>query len=461
MTFVRTAFAAMTAAVLLLPACSSKQKSRTPKNDNKTDTVLQALQSDKDTLQLQNLPGELSTYALQKFIIPEATTKIIIGKKGLKVTVNPSMLEKADGTAVDGPVEVRLAELANSTDLFKANAATISNGRLLVSGGSYFIEMFCNGKLLQVRKGKYVAVDFPVLSNNEMELFYGSRDASGNMNWITAGKPLAVENNIAETEILFTDSNRYSALDFKPGFMYDTNGNAKIYPALDEKVYYYENKLTIKELVDTINKHSFKIFIDTVYMWPKRISNIPAGARIDSNFLYRVYGPPKQFIIKRCKDAVEDEARKEKAKLAIQQAQENWRPKTLAGQLQKYYATVNITSLGWLNCDRFYQGPQNCDVEVELPVTLNNNSLHYFLVCKEFMGLINGSAKPDTARKYWLLKSLPNNQNITLVGFVKANNKMYQCKQDFTVKPNIIIKPVFEEISVDELRKQFGNNIRI
>lgn len=464
MTPVHAVFAAMLASALLLPACSSKQKSSSSQKNSKTDTVLQVLQSGEDTLQLQTLSGEFINYAVQKFFVPKATTKIVTGKKGLKVTVNPSALEKADGAAVDGAVEVRLVELTNSAELFNANAATLSNGRLLVSGGSYFVEMFCNGESLRVKKGKSISVDFPVLSSNEMELFYGSRDVNGNMNWISAGQLLNQISNpwdVSDEEILFTDSNRYSVADYKPSFMYDTIGNAKIYATLNEKVYYYENKLTIKQLVDTINRNSFKIFLDTVYMWPKRPANIPADARIDSNFLYRVYGPPKQFIIKRCKEAVEEEARKEKAKLALQQAQENWRSKTLAGQLQKYYATVNITSLGWLNCDRFYLGPQNSDVEVELPITFNNSRLHYFLVCKEFMGLINGSVKPDSVQQYRRLKYLPNNQNITLIGFVKSNDKIYQCKKDFTVKPNTSIKPVFEEISVDELKKQFGNNIRI
>ncbi len=461
MPIVRTAFAAL-AAVLLSSACNSKQKINSAQNIRAADTASEIFQLPDDTLNLQKLSGDFVTYSVQRFIVPKSKTKIVTGKKGLKVTVSYDVLEKADGTTVDGPIEVRMVELTNSNDLFKANAVTVSNGRLLVSGGSYFLEMFCNGKKLQVKKGKRLNVDFPVLNDSEMELFYGERDTSGNMNWLTAGSPLIQQkgNEATTTEAMFTDSNRNSFTDFAPAFMYDTNGNAKIYPSTKAQVYFYDTKVTIAQLVDTVNKHSAKIFIDTVYMWPKRPANIPAGARIDSNYLYMVYGPPKQFIIKRCKDAEEEKRRKEEIKIAVEQAKANWQPQTLAGQIMKYYNTTAITTLGWLNCDRFYKGPQNSDVELELPITLNKYPLHYFLLFKEFSGLVNGTIQNNNQQQY-TLQNLPNDQSVTLLAFIKAEGKIYQCRKDFTVAGNAVIKTVFEEISVAELRKIFGNNVRI
>lgn len=453
----RSAFAALAAAVLLFSCHSKKHFNNTVSANVATDTAAVAILP-ADTMELQQLTGEYTRYAVQKFVIAAGKKVTVTGSKGLKVTVNPAVLEKMDGSATDGPVELRMVELTNSSDMFKANAATVSNGRLLVSGGSYLVEMFCNGLQLRVKKGCAVQVDFPVLRDGEMELFYGQRDDAGNMNWQRAGVPL--EKEYEPVEVMFTDSNRYSTADFMPVFMYDTNGNARIYKSTSEQVYYYDKKITIAQLVDTVNRYSSKIFIDTVNMWPKAPVNIPAGARIDSNFLYRVYGPPKQFIIKRCKDVAEEAAKKEKARLALQEARDNWQPKTLAGQLKKYYATANIVSLGWLNCDRFYSSPQNSDVEVELPYTFNAEPVHYFLIFNSFTGLINGSARIDSLQ-HFRLANLPNNQQVTLVAFIKSGGKIFQCRKDFTVAKNTIVKTSFEEISAAELKKIFGSNVRI
>jgi hypothetical protein len=457
MTFMRTAFAALIVAACLF-ACHSKQQHTVNFSDHMPPDVM-ALAN--DSFEIKQLNEAFLNYTLQKFTVEKNKITVVTGKKGLKVTVNPSVLEKMDGTSFDGPVEVRMAELTNSSDLFKANAATLSNGKLLVSGGSYFIEIYSDGKPLRIKKGKHMQVDFPLLNDDEMELFYGQRNEDGNMNWQSAGKslvPSADENMVSQA--MFTDSNRYTTTDVMPSFMYDTNGNAKIYASTKEQVYYYDTKLTIANLVDTINKHSSKIFLDTVYMWPKAPANMPEGARVDSGFLYRVYGPAKQFIIKRFKDADAELAQKEKQKKKIEQSRENWQPKTLAGQLQRYYTSSSISSLGWLNCDRFYKGPQNSDVEVELPITLNKCTLHYFLIFNEFSGLLNGSVKTDSVQ-HIRLNNLPNNQAVILIAFVKTNNKIYQCKKEFTVSPDIRVQPLFEEVSAGQLKKIFGNNVRI
>ena len=80
--------------------------------------------------------------------------------------------------------------MTTSNDLFKSNAATVSNGRLLASGGSYFIGMENNGQKIRLKKGHSLPVDFPVFAKEEMELFYGERDSAGSMNWVKAGNKL-------------------------------------------------------------------------------------------------------------------------------------------------------------------------------------------------------------------------------------------------------------------------------
>ena len=211
--------------------------------------------------------------ASQHFSIPGARSSVVRGRNGLELTIDPSKLEKEDGSPIDGKIALSLVELINSKDLFKANAATISDGRLLVSGGSYFIGMECRGQKLRLKKGATLEVHFPLLKKNEMELFYGERDSTLNMNWKSAGILLQEEkivpvNGMAES-ISFMD-NSLLTLDNPP---LDLNDNTALntYKTLNDEVYYYNRKLRLSQLVDTINKHGKRVFIDTIYNWPKNL----------------------------------------------------------------------------------------------------------------------------------------------------------------------------------------------
>src|SRR5262249_9245855 len=109
---------------------------------------------------------------------------------GLTITVDPGSLEREDGTPLQGDIDISVIELTNVNDLFKSNAATISNGKLLVSGGSYFIGMKNGNSKIKIKKGKSIETEFPFLKKDDMELFYGERDTKGNMNWKEAGTKL-------------------------------------------------------------------------------------------------------------------------------------------------------------------------------------------------------------------------------------------------------------------------------
>ena len=420
------------------------------------DTV--QLQPD-ESISLSDYSNVFTTNITQVFTASQNKISAITAKKGLKIIVNPLVLEKEDGSAIDGKIKVSIIELTNSEELFKSNAATVSNGRLLASGGSYFIGMTCNGQKLRIKKNKNLQVQFPVLKENEMQLFYGQRDSAENMNWVDAG--INLQQLQEEESIQFTDSNQNLVNDNIPAYAFtDESGNAKIYPSLNEKVYYYETMMTIKTLVDTINKHSTKIYIDTVYMWPKQIAKLLPGQRVDTNFLYKVYGPPKQFILKTCLALQQENERKAIEKIKQKQAIEDWQPQTLAGQIQKYYNPSAITNLGWINCDRFYQYSKPAEVELDLPITFNKGSIQYFVIFKSFNGLINGKLTVNKKTNVSLY-NLPPDEPVTLVVFTKNNGQLFYSKEEFVTQKNKSLKLDFKNISATEMSKIFGKNVRI
>ncbi len=437
---------------LLLFSCKSR-------NANTNAVSSQQLVSNYDTLIVS--PGDaINTVSLtkdftesitQSFNVSAKNVSVVTGKKGLKIIVDPSKLEKEDGSAVDGKVAVKMIELTNSMDMFRANAATVSDGRLLASGGSYFIDMQCNGQKLILKKGMAMQVNFPLLEDDEMKLFYGERNEENEMNWKEAGVSLVKQYEA----ISFSDSNRFETnyipgeLDeFKPGHIYRT---------LDEQVYYYEKKMTLRELVDTINKNSAKVYLQTISFWPK---NIPTTGYIDTNYLIANYGPRKQYILRNCKDLKHEEAELERKRKAREEAIKNWQPKSLASRLQKYYAPADIMNLGWINCDRFYQIKEQTDVELDLPITLNDSGVEYFIIYKSFMGLMNDHINVDNESKL-ILSKLPVGATVTLIAFAKSKGEIYEMKKDFVIEKNKKIIPEIRTISPEEMKDIFAGNVKI
>jgi hypothetical protein len=442
---------------VLLFSCNTKGVKSNAGNSIALISDTAVLQADEDFSPAQ-YSNQFIGNSMQMFTAAANKISLITAKKGLKVTLDPAILEKEDGSVIDNKITVSIVEFTTSEELFKANAATISNGQLLSSGGSYFIDMKSDGQQLRIKKGKSLQVQFPVISEKEMQLFYGERDSNLNMNWLDAG--IHLQQKIINNDIEFTDSNRYNNDDRLPSFAFTEDGKLKVYKTLTDKIYYYDKMVTIKKLVDTINRFRPKIFIDTIYMWPKQIAQLLPGQRIDSGFLYANYGPPKQFILKSCKELQEETESKANAKLLREEAINKWQPKSLAGQIQKYYAPSAIRNLGWINCDRFYQYQQKTDVELDLPITFNKGNINYFLIFKSFNGMLNGKVGIDTAKQI-SLNDLPVNQAVTLIAFTKSNGLLYQCKEDFIVQKNKSVKLNFKDISAEEMSKIFGKNVRI
>ncbi len=110
----------------------------------------------------------------------------ITGKNGTIVQIDPADLETETGQTVGGNIETELKEISDQQQLLRANAQTISNGQLLVSGGAMFINVTSDGQKLKLKKGKTYSVAFPKSTEDKMKLYYGQRDSSNSMNWQSA-----------------------------------------------------------------------------------------------------------------------------------------------------------------------------------------------------------------------------------------------------------------------------------
>ncbi len=405
--------------------------------------------------ELNQLVKEYEKSMTQVFTVQTGKPTVIRGKNGLELTVNPTSLLKEDGAPVDGPITVKLIELTNTGDLYRCNATTVSNGELLVSGGSYFIGMECNGQSLKIKSGAGLSAKFPKIKNGDMELFYGNRDATGTMNW-----------NRAEQNLSFFDMVKYGS--YNPPYPFTGEKKFKsryvMYESLSKKIFFEDHLMSIRRMVELLNKRGIDKHIDTVKL-PVVVANPFPNAK--EKFIYDTL--LRYRVLTACEAAAEKDTMEKEALLEKQhlEANELYRAEysrmnafnSVPGQLQQYYAPESITSLGWINCDRFYNNPQNTDLPVELPYTFSNPQIQYFIIYKSFNGLMSGRLKMNNKGEY-VLDRLPQGESVRLVAFAINNGAYYEYTEDFVISAGKKIKPAFRLISVEELRKKFGNNIK-
>lgn len=137
-------------------------------------------------LSVSNLDELLQYYSPEKQVFEVNANQEILfeGAKGTKVYIPANSLVFEDGTRPTSPVIIQLKEFYGFTDLISESLTTKSESSLIESGGTVHITAFSEGKLLKMKAGEQFALYFPREGLKEgMELFYGNRDANGNMNW--------------------------------------------------------------------------------------------------------------------------------------------------------------------------------------------------------------------------------------------------------------------------------------
>jgi len=166
-------------AFLLICSCNNPKTTKDNTDQNNSANDKADIGRLNDVLKKYEVPSQI-------FKITSEKPSVVTGRKGTKISINPNDLITESGKPLGQNIEVEVKELTNQGQLLSSNAQTVSDGKLLISGGAYFIGMTSNGEQLKLKEGKNLSVQFPKLSDKEMALFYGQRNDLGQMNWLKA-----------------------------------------------------------------------------------------------------------------------------------------------------------------------------------------------------------------------------------------------------------------------------------
>lgn len=284
------------ATIISISSCT--QESDKKSNDKTSDKI--AL---NDFEEIDSFLPE-STEGTQKFKISSVSVSNVCGLRGTTIKVKPEVLETIDGSKIEGDIELELIEMTSKLDFMKNNVQTVSNGKILVSGGAYYINMTAGGKQLKIKNNKFLEVEFPKITDDEMELFVGERDSSGNMNWIPAKEKFTSKPKSKEKKVVWMEEPE------KP----------QVFPAPAKP-----NK--IETTVIKVQNDSF--FVNEKFQDAREVANKDEVYKKLKAQYDKWYADNKTYI--------------------------------------ETYDAIKISNLGWINCDRFLKDP-NPPIQVVLNI---------------------------------------------------------------------------------------------
>lgn len=132
-----------------------------------------------------NQLAALATNAHNTFSIKNHRDTVLKGKNGIALFV------PKDCFANNGPaskINIEMQEYTTAADFFFSGLTTTSNGSLLQSGGTVYINATSNGKNVKLKAGQNITVAFPTAKPiPNMQTFYGEKNAAGSINWQPTG----------------------------------------------------------------------------------------------------------------------------------------------------------------------------------------------------------------------------------------------------------------------------------
>lgn len=129
----------------------------------------------------------------QKTNIDPNKANQIRGKKGAILLIPAAALERTDGSAPVGKVEVELIEAHSYADMLLNNLSTASGDKQLETGGMVKINATdSEGQALRLRQDKPAILSLPSPNANAsgMMVFNGEIDPHANIDWQTDGRPV-------------------------------------------------------------------------------------------------------------------------------------------------------------------------------------------------------------------------------------------------------------------------------
>ena len=151
-----------------------------------------------------------SVLPAQVFTIAAASDTVVETAGGIVFSIPAGAFVDEAGKAVSGTVSVCIKEALDAQSIITAGLSTTADGKLLETGGMFFIDARQGNSILKINPALPVYAQVTSSAPKEgMQLFSGQRMPGGGINWVT---PKPLPNDLIAVDI--------NGLDFyPPGYM--------------------------------------------------------------------------------------------------------------------------------------------------------------------------------------------------------------------------------------------------
>lgn len=386
--------------------------------------------------------------SFQKVTISNSLDTVIKFNKGTELTIRPnSFVIKGNPEEKISNLEVRIKEFYSASDFLLNNLSTMSDGRMLESGGSVYVEIRANGKECEIAKGKTLEISFPKSNEKEdMQLFEGNWNENA-INWVEIGdraqkeemmEVFTVVENMPEfiggVNILYEyiqRNIRYPANNRNR----EINGTIYVSFVVDEKgkTRYVEIKKGLDPILDVAA-------IEVIENMPLWIPGFHRGIPVSVAYILPI------------------KIKWEEKKLGSSNAAnlvdyKNYRDSVINSYADKRkFALVSsyvfpLDRLGWINCDRFLNFSPKTDL---IAILENAEFVDAKLIFKGINSVLNGQSKDGNV----YFNSIPKGRQVQLIATKKLNGEYYFATETFNTDKKFIDELNFNQIDISKLKKE-------
>lgn len=309
-----------------------------------------------DKTYLKNKLNFESEY-IQSFQVAADSLIEIIGEKGTVIRFNANDLETTSNKPFAGDsLNVELIELITKQDLLLANAQTVSNGKWLVSGGAFKIDIKYKEESLVLKAGKTINAKFPKNTQEDnMQLFYGERNKQNNMNWKVSNIKLKDKKyytiKLKDTVIIheaFTE--RFGITIYVDTVLVDTLGYLK-----------YDFIKTFPELEIKLDNDTLRVYKGKFY---KQYSKIEMDNILEDETSLSKYISISKLKAESLINNTDYDISSMKVFELLNRVTSN------------FYKYIEISKLGWINIDKFAPEEEKVTVKFNFNIKTKHNEIY-------------------------------------------------------------------------------------
>ena len=424
--------------------------------------VLQACKTEKKYTAVNSLADIKTNLSEpeQQSEIDASKDNLITGEKGTKIFLPANSLVFADGSIPKSTVQINFSECYSTKDFLANNLSTTSHSYLLETGGMIHISARADGKELFVSADKSLSIAFPKKdTSGTMEIFYGERDSSGMMNWISPARgELGLSSEFRNDSSLYKNQLKVCAWGWTGDFDWQINDPNSDFVSYINNQFETNNSLVTDTCINgyagevnfkldangkIINVRFDSISVKLQSLISSIFDNAPAFQRLN-----KISGYSEDLYMKFC---CHKEFDKEKYEAKFKQKYSQYRDKAVEkiDPAELNYYILSTSKLGWINCDRFYElKVEKTDFIVTTPQTKETNVQIVFMDIRSAM---QGEAHLNG----FIFRNVPVGSKVNVIGLG------YNGKPGMSISQTIISGkeyqlPQLREYTIEKLDEELG-----